>query len=106
MQNIDYDMLDEMGLEALPESDKDELLALLLAELELPAGRTLSAQLTEEQLVALDVFIVDEDTEGAIRWLAETIPNYRETVEAILEELKAEILENIDAILSTVRKTE
>lgn len=141
MFRLDDQFLKDVGLDSLPEDQRQPFLQHIYSELELRVGTRLSdglsdAQLEEfEQIIdrkedkiqawlaahapnytqeeafmklqqatkleAGDIRLVAEYT--ATKWLEVNRPDYRQVVAAVLEELKAEIISNRDAILGGIQ---
>lgn len=85
---FDDKFLQEMGLSAMPEGQKQEFLDYIQEELEVRIGERISKGLTEVQLNEFDQ-ITDQDE--AAKWLEKNRPDYREIVTRTIEELKQEI---------------
>ena len=83
--------LQEMGLSAMPEQEKQAFLRYVQEELEVRIGERISKGLTEEQLMEFDAI---SDPLEAARWLDKNRPDYREIVDRTIEEMKAEIRAN------------
>ena len=83
--------LQEMGLSAMPEEQKQKFLDYIQEELEIRIGERISRGLTEEQLNEFDMI---EDPAEAAKWLEKNRPDYREIVSRTIEEMKAEIRAN------------
>jgi hypothetical protein len=137
MFQLDDKFLQELGLDQLPDDQKQAFKEHIYSELELRVGTRLSEGLTETQLTEFESF-VDRDDEkvrawiianapqfqddpsfqqlranapqdadqtvilaeyASLKWLSLNRPDYRQVVAAVLEELKAEIIGNRDAIL-------
>lgn len=83
--------LQEMGLSAMPEEQKQKFLDYIQEELEIRIGERISKGLTEEQLNEFDII---SDPAEAAKWLEKNRPDYREIVTRTIEEMKAEIRAN------------
>lgn len=83
--------LQEMGLTAMPEDQKQKFLAYVQEELEIRIGQRISKGLTETQLNEFDMIT---DPREAAKWLEKNRPDYREIVNRTIEEMKAEIRAN------------
>ena len=83
--------LQEMGLSAMPEEQKQKFLAYLQEELEIRIGERIAKGLTESQLNEFDMIT---DQAEATRWLEKNRPDYRIIVTRTIEEMKAEIRAN------------
>ena len=88
---FDDKFLQEMGLSAMPEGQKQEFLDYVQEELEIRIGERISKGLTEVQLNEFDM--ITDQTEAA-KWLEKNRPDYREIVTRTVEELKQEIRAN------------
>lgn len=88
---FDEKFLQEMGLSAMPEEEKQKFLAYVQEELEVRIGERISRGLTEVQLNEFDMI---SDTGEARKWLEKNRPDYREIVNRTIEEMKAEIRAN------------
>lgn len=88
---FDESFLKEMGLSAMPESQKQEFLNFVQEELEVRIGERISRGLTEVQLNEFDMIT---DPGEAAKWLEKNRPDYREIVNRTIEEMKAEIRAN------------
>ena len=88
---FDEKFLQEMGLSAMPEEEKEKFLDYLQEELEVRIGERISRGLTEVQLNQFDM--IDNQAE-ATKWLEINRPGYRDIVNRTIEEMKAEIYAN------------
>ena len=88
---FDERFLQEMGLSAMPEDQKQKFLDYIQEELEIRIGERISKGLTETQLNEFDMI---SDPKEAARWLEINRPDYREIVTRTIEEMKAEIRAN------------
>ena len=85
---FDDKFLQEMGLSAMPEDEKQKFLAYIQEELEVRIGERISRGLTEVQLNEFDMIT---DINEARKWLEKNRPDYREIVNRTIEEMKEEI---------------
>ncbi len=85
---FDDNFLQEMGLSAMPEDQKQEFLDYIQEELEVRIGERISKGLTEVQLNEFDQIT---DQAEAAKWLEKNRPDFREIVSRTIEELKQEI---------------
>ncbi len=83
--------LQEMGLSAMPEAEKQRFLDYVQEELEVRIGERISRGLTDAQLRQFDA-ITDRDE--AAKWLEVNRPDYREIVLRTINEMKEEIRAN------------
>lgn len=88
---FDEKFLQEMGLSAMPEAEKQKFLAYVQEELEVRIGERISRGLTETQLNEFDMIT---DQAEAARWLEKNRPDYREIVNRTISEMKEEIRAN------------
>ena len=88
---FDDKFLQEMGLQAMPEDQKQKFLDYVQEELEVRIGERISKGLTEVQLNEFDM--ITNPLEAA-KWLEKNRPDYREIVSRTIEEMKEEIRAN------------
>src|SRR5690606_41728144 len=88
---LDNNLLDELGLGALPADEKQRMLAHIYETLEMRVGVRLAEQMTDQQLDEFEGFINANDEAGALRWLESTFPAYKQVVQEEFEKLKSEI---------------
>lgn len=88
---FDDKFLQEMGLSAMPENQKQKFLDYVQEELEVRIGERISKGLTEAQLSEFDTIT---DPAEAAKWLEKNRPDYREIVNRTIEEMKDEIRAN------------
>ncbi len=82
---FDEKFLQEMGLSAMPEEQKNRFLRYVQEELEIRIGERISKGLTEVQLNEFDM--ITDPAESA-KWLEKNRPDYREIVVRTIEEMK------------------
>ena len=100
MIKLDDDLLQELGLAALPAEEKKKLLAHIYETLEMRVGMKLAEQMTDAQLTEFEQFIDRNDEAGALKWLETNFPNYKDVVSAEFERLKGEISQVAPQILA------
>ena len=88
---FDDKFLQEMGLSAMPENQKQKFLDYVQEELEVRIGERIIKGLTEAQLSEFDAIT---DPAEAAKWLEKNRPDYREIVNRTIEEMKDEIRAN------------
>lgn len=88
---FDENFLQEMGLSAMPEDQKQAFLNYVQEELEVRIGERISKGLTEVQLNEFDLIT---DPAEAAKWLERNRPDYREIVARTIEEMKVEVRAN------------
>lgn len=88
---LDEQFLQEMGLSAMPEDQKQAFLDYVQEELEVRIGERISRGLTEVQLNEFDMI---SDPAEAAKWLEKNRPDYREIVTRTINEMKEEIRAN------------
>lgn len=104
MLKLDNNLLDELGLSALPDDQKKAMLQHIYETLELRVGTQLANQMTDQQLEEFEQFI-DEGGEGnqaqALQWLETNLPNYKQVVNQVFEALKGEVKQMAPQIVAT-----
>ena len=95
--DLDEKFLQEMGLSAMPEDQKQKFLDYIQEELEVRIGERISRGLAQEQLNEFDAIT---DQAEATKWLEKNRPDFREIVNRTLEELKEEIRANRARLVS------
>lgn len=100
MIKLDDDLLQELGLAALPADEKKKLLAHIYETLEMRVGMKLAEQMSDAQLTEFEQFIDRNDESGALKWLETNFPNYKDVVAAEFERLKVEIRQVAPQILA------
>jgi hypothetical protein len=76
MFQLDDKFLQELGLDQLPEDQKQAFKEHIYSELELRVGTRLSDGLTEAQLTEFESF-VDRDDEKVRAWIAANVPDFQ-----------------------------
>jgi hypothetical protein len=103
MLKLDNNLLDELGLGALPEDQKRGMLQHIYETLELRVGTDLANQMTDRQLEEFEKFIDeggDANQAQALQWLEANLPNYKQVVNEVFEALKAEIRQMAPQLLA------
>ena len=77
MFQLDDKFLQDVGLQDLPDDQKQAFLQHIYSELELRVGTRLSEGMNEEQLAQFEAF-VDQDEQKVVAWFERYLPNYRE----------------------------
>jgi len=75
MFKLDDEFLQELGLDQLPEDQKQAFLEHIYSQLELRVGTRLSDGLSDDQLSEFESFI-DRDDEKVRNWIAANVPEY------------------------------
>ena len=91
MFKLDDNLLQELGLGALPAAGKNRMLSHIYETLEMRVGMKLAQKMTNEQLDEFEAFIDRNDEAGALRWLETNFPDYKQVVADELEALKTEV---------------
>ena len=97
--NLDNNLLVELGLGALPESEKKSLLNHIYETLEMRVGMRLADQMSNEQLEEFEKYFEAKDDAGAFHWLETNFPNYKEIVQGEFNKLKEEVRQSAPHIL-------
>lgn len=103
---LDNSLLEELGLGALPDAEKQLLLRQIYEKLEMNVGMRLADQMSNEQLDAFEKFVDANDDKGAFQWLESNFPNYKMVVNEEFEKLKIEIKSVAPQILANAVQTE
>jgi hypothetical protein len=104
MLKLDNNLLDELGLGGLPEEQKRAMLQHIYDTLELRVGTNLANQMTDQQLDEFERFIDsggDANQTQALQWLETNLPNYKQVVNDVFEQLKGEIKQMAPQIMAT-----
>ena len=91
MLKIDNSLLEEVGLAALPASEKNSFLKHIYETLEMRVGIRLADQMTNQQLDEFEKYFEAKDDAGAFKWLETNFPNYKEIVQQEFDKLKSEV---------------
>lgn len=100
MLKIDNNLLQDIGLATLPDSEKNSLLKHIYETLEMRVGMRLADQMTNEQLDEFERYFEAKDDAGAFAWLESNFPNYKDIVQEEFDKLKAEVAQAAPQILS------
>lgn len=76
MFQLDDNFLKDLGLEQLPEEQKQAFLQHIYEELELRVGTKLSDGLSDQQLDEFEG-IIDRKEDAVMQWLGAHVPNYQ-----------------------------
>jgi len=94
---VDDQFLAAMGLDGLPEDQKEETLAAILRTLDMNVAQRVSDQLTEDQLGQFDQ-LLDSGTEEQIsQWLVRNVHNYQQIIEEEAQKMKDEAQADVQA---------
>lgn len=94
MLKLDNNLLEELGLGSLPETQKRQMLQHIYDTLELRVGTQLANQMTDKQLEEFEKFIDaggDANQAQALQWLEANLPNYKDVVQQTFDALKVEV---------------
>lgn len=103
---LDNSLLTELGLGTLPAEEKNKLLAHIYETLEMRVGMKLAEQMSNEQLDEFEAFIDRNDEAGALKWLENNFPDYKQVVSSELEALKVEIRATAPQILAATAENQ
>jgi hypothetical protein len=104
MLKLDNTLLEELGLGSLPEDQKKAMLQHIYETLELRVGTNLANQMTDQQLEEFEKFIDeggDANQAQALQWLETNLPNYKQVVNQVFEELKVEVKQMAGQIMAS-----
>jgi hypothetical protein len=108
MLKLDNNLLQEIGLGGLPEDQKKAMLQHIYETLELRVGTNLANQMTDAQLQEFERFIDaggDNNQAEALKWLETNLPNYKQVVQQVFEQLKNEIAQMAPQIMASTAQT-
>lgn len=105
MLKIDNSLLQEIGLGALPDAEKNSLLKHIYETLEMRVGIRLADQMTNQQLDEFEQYFEAKDDAGAFKWLETNFPNYKDIVQEEFDKLKAEVAQSAPQILAASQQT-
>src|SRR4051812_36075663 len=100
MIKIDNTLLQEVGLGALPDAEKNAFLKHIYETLEMNVGVRLADQMTNEQLDEFEKYFEAKDDAGAFKWLETNFPNYKDIVQQEFDKLKSEVAQSAPQILA------
>ncbi len=104
MLKLDNDLLQELGLGSLPDDQKQAMLQYIYEILELRVGTNLANQMSDDQLDEFEKFIDDKGEANqaqALQWLEANLPNYKQVVNEVFEQLKIEIRQMAPQLLAS-----
>ena len=93
MFQLDDKFLQELGLDQLPDEQKQAFKEHIYSELELRVGTRLSEGLSEAQLTEFESF-VDRNDEKVRGWIAEHVPDFQN--DPSFQNLRASVPQNAD----------
>lgn len=93
MFQLDDKFLQELGLDQLPEDQKQAFKEHIYSELELRVGTRLSEGLSEAQLAEFESF-VDRDDEKVLAWIGQNVPDYQN--DESFQQLRSSAPQNVD----------
>lgn len=93
MFQLDDKFLQELGLDQLPENEKQAFKDHIYSRLEIEVGTRLSDGLSEAQLSEFESF-VDRDNEKVMAWIANNAPDYQN--DPSYQQLVASVPQNVD----------
>lgn len=100
MIKIDNSLLQELGLDSLPDNEKDSLLKHIYETLEMRVGMRLADQMSNQQLDEFEQYFEAKDDAGAFKWLETNFPNYKDVVQQEFDKLKIEVHQSAPQILA------
>ena len=104
MLKIDDNLLQQIGLGALPVEEKRNLLNHIYETLEMRVGMRLADQMSNEQLDEFEQYFEAKDDAGAFKWLESNFPNYKDIVNEEFEKLRGEVSQNAPHILAAAQQ--
>jgi hypothetical protein len=103
MLKIDNNLLNDLGLGNLPDTEKNSLLKHIYETLEMRVGMRLADQMTNQQLDEFEQYFEAKDDAGAFKWLESNFPNYKDIVQEEFDKLKHEVQQSSDQIMSAAQ---
>jgi hypothetical protein len=100
MLKIDNSLLQDVGLAALPDGEKNSFLKHIYETLEMRVGIRLADQMSNQQLDEFEQYFEAKDDAGAFKWLETNFPNYKDIVQEEFDKLKAEVAQSAPQILA------
>lgn len=97
---FDNRLLVELGLGSMDVDAKNEFLQHMYETIELRVGMVLAKEMSDQQLDEFEGYIDVKDEEGALVWLEDNFPHYKDVVDQQVELLLQEIRDNVDVILA------
>ena len=101
---IDDNLLQELGLGALPQHEKSGLLKHIYETLEMRVGMRLADQMSNEQLDEFEQYFNAQDDAGAFKWLETNFPNYKDIVADEFGKLKSEVAQTAPQIVAAAQQ--
>lgn len=95
MFQIDDKFLEDLGLGALPDDQKQAFKEHIYSQLELRVGTRLSDGLSDDQLAEFESF-VDRDAAKVQEWISRNVPDYQN--DDNYKQLKANAPQNVDEL--------
>jgi protein-tyrosine-phosphatase len=89
--DLDRAELAKIGIEFETQEEADQFISVVINDLELRIGEEIAKRLSNEQLREFDL-IADEDMEELGEWLDRNVPDYRDVVLQISEQLERELI--------------
>lgn len=98
------DLLEELGLDELPEKFVVELKAQLIFELDMRVGTRLAARLDDDQLTEFEA-ARSTDERLAAAWLDRFLPDHSDVVRDEVARLKTDLEARVDEIVSAAEES-
>lgn len=99
MLELDTELLDQLGLGSLSPESKKAFLEQMYSTMELRVGVLLASTLSAEAMREFEQLVDAGDEEASLAWLEANCPDYREAVNAVFADLKAEVARSVPDIL-------
>ncbi len=93
---IDDTFMKEIGLEEMPEPEKQAFIDHAEEELEVRVGHAISKEMSQDQLHDFENI---DNNEEAVTWLKTNVPNFHEIVTDIFQGFKQELISERASIL-------
>ena len=101
MDQKDFDLIKEFGLEDLPPEKQQALQDQIIELIETRFNRAILNRLSDEDKTELDKLLGGNDSEAMNKFMAAKVPDFADIHEQIVGELKVEMMKMRDALLKS-----
>lgn len=114
MLKLDDNLLQQLGLGALPPHEKTRMLRHIYETLEMRVGMRLAEGMSDQQLDEFEALMPQETDspeinqqkqQAALRWLETNFPDYKQVVAEELDKLKEEVRVAAPQIIAELQRT-
>ena len=93
---FDEEFLTEVGLQEMPENQKEVFLKYVEEEVQVRVGEKIAEGVSEEKLAEFEEI---DDSLEARKWLLRYKPDFEKIIDGVVDEIKKEIVANREMIL-------